>query len=202
MATLLKNTSMEGSFLLPNVYGGQSISPGGSVIIADTPANVGAELAAYVVGNQTSYSVSLCPDGQSGAIVPAVSPAIPRQVGKATVNATTSTVVAVPAALLQALTTYMVRARITGIGTPASTGGTAGKGLASELVGCFTTNSSGVPALTGSVTSVAVIKDAALNSADIPTLSVVSSAIAVQGVASSGEIIDFNAVVDVDVAST
>jgi hypothetical protein len=68
MATLIKNTSIEGPLPLPPVYGEHLVPVGGQVIIADTPANVAAAL-----GNPPASVCVLTAtgDGQAGAISPA-----------------------------------------------------------------------------------------------------------------------------------
>jgi hypothetical protein len=190
MATLIRNHTGWAQ-PLPAAYGSVVLQPGGSLIVADTIAN-----ANIVLNNPVSdvLELSTVPDGEPGAIIPG----IPDTVGKATVAAATATVAAVPAGFLKPLTAYKVKAHVAGIGTPASSSGTRGKALASELVGMFATNSSGVPVLTGTVTSVSVILDSALDAGDVPTLSVQSGAIAVQGVAAAAETIDYSALIKVE----
>jgi hypothetical protein len=85
MASLVRTNFIEGSFTLPQQYGGTELGPGQSVIIADTPANVSSALLAIAPGILTSsVTVSLCPDNQTGAIQPTsgaalatYSPAVP-----------------------------------------------------------------------------------------------------------------------------
>ena len=66
MATLVQNPSF-GPFGLPPIYGSTTIPVGGSVIIADTPANVYSKL-----GQPPSsvVRISQTGDGQAGAIQP------------------------------------------------------------------------------------------------------------------------------------
>jgi hypothetical protein len=202
--TLVSNTSGS-NYTLPAVYGSLTLtSKAGAnhqAIIADTKANVSAALG--LPKGQNILTLSQVPSGQTGAIVPNIFPAIPNQQGQVTVTgAATTTVASIPAALLKASTTYIVKAKIVGIGTAASSAGTIGKGLGSELSGVFVTNSSAVPAQVSTTASLVVKKDAALDAGDVPTLSVVSSVIVVQGIAAATEVIDYAVVIEITVAGT